>query len=211
MFFQSQKKDLGFVTKVTNNCSLGLRIQRSPHQTVITSPAPPFLRQLKFSLLTKNWFWRLIVPCSTVLDQSEIQRGQLSSGCNGAISLIVTELEQLYVVLSWLKAGMRKAVSERCCCQKGNNHRWCLSYLHSLCWTKGNSKQTSGLRSGISSHISNCSSVSAVQSAQLLNLNWKHKASWKSLSWCYFQMCMKGHCSEPWGARLSPERTSEVQ
>lgn len=54
-FFSKSKKDLGFVVEVINKkCSLGQQIQRLPHQTVITSPAPPFLRQLKFSLLTKN-------------------------------------------------------------------------------------------------------------------------------------------------------------
>lgn len=201
------------MTKVINKkCSLGQWIQRLPHQTVITSPAPPFLRQLKFSLLTKNWFWRLIVPCSTVLDQSEIQRGQLSFGFNRAVSLIFTELEQLYAFLSWLKADRRKAVSERCCCQKGNNHGWHLFSLHScfLGWTKGNRKQPLDLKSGISSRGSNCSSISAAHSAQLLNLHWKDEDSGKSLSWCCFQMCMKGRCSEPWGAQLSPERAFEV-
>lgn len=118
-FFPKSNKDLGFVVKVLNKkCSLGQWIQRLPHQTVITSPAPPFLRQLKFSLLTKkNWFWRLIVPCSTVLVQSEIQRGQLSFEFNRAVSLWYSQgwssSARLFLFLSWLKAVGEALLAER--------------------------------------------------------------------------------------------------
>lgn len=116
MFSQSQKKDLFFVAKVINKkCSLGQWIQRLPHQTVITSPAPPLLRQLKFSHLTKNWFWRLIVPSSTVLDHLKYREDNCPLGLIELSDIHRAGAALCSSVLTYRELG---AVSERCHCQK---------------------------------------------------------------------------------------------
>lgn len=162
MFSQSQRKDLWFVTKVINKkCSLGQWIQRLPHQTVITSPAPPFLRQLKFRLLTKNWFWRLIVPCSTVLDHLKHREDNCPLGL---IELSVWYPQSWSSSLQFCPDLQTIGDSFREVSQpEEEHHGWCLSQLHSwnLCWTEGNGKQTLYFKSGISSYSCDCSNVSS--------------------------------------------------